>query len=642
MRGLFKVVKSFVKKQTIVCSLLVIFGVLVLAFVFSQKMSDDSSSIIATTSTQMSATTLATKIVEDQRLPEGLKWQTNLEDPVYASSKAKPGGTLNLAIASFPLTLRTIGPDSNTSFRSYILDNHWSLVDIHPNTRNIIPSLAVEWAFGEDQRSMFFKIHPKAQWSDGVSVTTDDFLFAVKLMQSPHILAPFYSDYFKQHIEKVVKYDEKTLGVFATKPYPNLEQYVSLTPRPKHFYKDEIPENFIKKYNWEIEPVTGPYLLTKVRKGKSFTFEKQKNWWASDLKYIKNRFNPERLLVKVVRDDAVNFELFKKGNFDTFEAMTSERWHLKCQGDEFSKGYIEKTTFYTDSPRSNRGFYLNTSDSMFKERQIRYAFAHAMHIDLAIKQIFRGDVYRLDKIFTGYGDYENKTIKARNYEIERVESIMKSLGWERDRNGIWAKNSQRFSVRVTYSHEIYTKYLSFLKEEAKKAGVEMILEFMDSSSAFKKVMERKHQSTFWAWSTSLIPSPWQTFHSDNAKPNTNNISNTSDQQLDEWIDTYRQTTDKAKHQDLAKQIAQRVHDLGDFVPSHYFPFVRACHWRWMRLPEGGAATLLSAQAVFDATSSTTGGLFWIDQDMKKATLDAKKKGEAFPSVIRIENQPKNP
>ena len=573
-----------------------------------------------------------------EKLPPDLKWQSNQKDPIYSSSKAKPGGTMHLSINTFPLTIRTIGPDSNIAFRAYLLDNNWPLIAIHPNTRNIIPLLAESWAFGKDKRSMFFKIHPQAKWSDGVPVTTDDFLFMIEMMKSKHIIDPFANDYLKKYIEKVVRYDKKTLGVFAVRPYANLEEYVNLRPRPKHFYNGKIPKDFVKKYNWKIKPVTGPYLMTKIRKGKGFTFEKQKNWWAQDLRYIKNRFNPKRLIVKVVRDEAVTYELFKKSKADVFEALTPERWHLKCQGEEFDKGYIEKTTYYTDSPRSNRGFYLNTANSLFQNNQIKYAYAHAMNIDLALQNVFRGDIYRLERVFTGYGLYENKSIKARKYDIKRVENIMKSIGWKRGRDGIWTKGQKRFSVKVTYSYPFYTDFLSFLKEEAKKAGVELILDFLDGATAFKKVKEKNHQATFWAWSVGLTPAPWQMFHSDNAKPNTNNISNTSDKKLDKLIDQYRDTSHKPKHIQLAKDIAQRIYELGDFIPSHYFPFVRSCHWRWMRLPKGGSATLLSTQAIFDPTSYDTGGLFWIDDQMKKETLAAKRKGHTFKPVNRVENK----
>lgn len=79
-------------------------------------------------------------------LPEGLVWETNDQDPQFASAKALPGGTFNMFVDSFPLTFRTVGPDSNGAFRSYILDNQLRLISFHPNTGNPIPSLATQWA----------------------------------------------------------------------------------------------------------------------------------------------------------------------------------------------------------------------------------------------------------------------------------------------------------------------------------------------------------------------------------------------------------------------------------------------------------------------------------------------------------------
>ena len=57
-------------------------------------------------------------------LPEDIQWLTNDNEPVYASPEAKKGGTLRLAIRSFPLTFRTVGPDSNAEFRGAILGNN--------------------------------------------------------------------------------------------------------------------------------------------------------------------------------------------------------------------------------------------------------------------------------------------------------------------------------------------------------------------------------------------------------------------------------------------------------------------------------------------------------------------------------------
>ena len=91
-------------------------------------------------------------------LPDGLKWQSNLSDPIFADPRAKPGGRYRTFVTTFPLTLRLVGPDSNGSFAGYMRANNLSLVGIHPNTLNPLPELATHWAFGDDGHSIYFRL----------------------------------------------------------------------------------------------------------------------------------------------------------------------------------------------------------------------------------------------------------------------------------------------------------------------------------------------------------------------------------------------------------------------------------------------------------------------------------------------------
>src|SRR2546423_11108483 len=52
-------------------------------------------------------------------LPQNIAWETNNDDPLIGSPKALRGGTLNLQIPSYPLTLRLMGPNSNDFFAAW-------------------------------------------------------------------------------------------------------------------------------------------------------------------------------------------------------------------------------------------------------------------------------------------------------------------------------------------------------------------------------------------------------------------------------------------------------------------------------------------------------------------------------------------
>lgn len=569
-----------------------------------------------------------------ETLPTDIEWQTNTADAVFASPDAVRGGSLHLALLSFPMTFRTVGPDSNGSFRSAILDNQLALIDIHPNTLNVIPQLATHWAYGKDKKTMYFKLNPNAKWSDGVPVTADDFVFTLEFMRSPHIVAPWYNDYYTQEIDRVIVYDDHTLAVVATKPGPDLYLKLGINPTPRHYY-GKLDKDFVAKYNWKIVPNTGAYQIEDFQMGKSIKFKRNRDWWAQDLPYFRNRFNVDRVIFTVVRDYNMQWEYFKKARFDVFGLTIPKYWYEKTKIDVFQKGYINRYWFYNDTPQSAMGLWLNQDREIFKDKRVRYAFAHAMNVEKVIQEVLRGDYERLEQGFMGYGPYTDNTIRARRFDIQKVESLMKEAGWARGPDGIWQKDGKRFSVEVTYSNEEHTPRLVVLKEEAKKAGVELNLQQLDPAAAFKKFLEKNFDVAWMGWSTSLRPQYWEHFHSINAhKPQTNNITNTDDPEMDRLIDAYRQSVDEKERMELSKQIQRKIQEIGCFVPTFMVPYVREAAWRWWRLPKPiGTKT---SGSLFDPFGSSNGGLFWYDKTLQDQTREAMKRGVTFDPVIVVD------
>ena len=568
------------------------------------------------------------------QLPEDIKWLTNNEDPVYAASEVEKGGTLNLSVLSFPLTFRTVGPDSNSSFRSAILDNQLSLINMHPNTENIIPELATHWAFDADKRTMYFKLNPAARWSDGTPVTAGDFGYTLEFMRSKHIVAPWYNDYYTKEIDEVVVYDDYTLAIRATQPKPDLHTRIGLSPLPRHFY-GELGEDFVRRYNWKIVPNTGPYQIQDFKKGRYIKFKRKKDWWAKDLKYFQNRFNVDRVTYNVVRDINVQWEYFKKARVDVFAVNFPNYWHDKTDIPIFHNGYAHKIWFFNDTPQPARGFWLNLDRELFKDPNVRFAFAHAMNIEKVIRTVLRNDYFRLEQASMGYGRYTNPNITARRFDLAKVDQYMRQSGWERGGDGIWEKNGQRFSVEVPYALDQHTPRLVVLKEEAKKAGVELRLQKLDASAEYKKVMEKRHDVAWTGWSTSLRPRYWEHYHSVNAhKPQTNNITNTDDPKLDQIIMTYRDSLDAEERIVLAHRIQEMLHELGVYVPTFMIPYTRQAFWRWWRLPEVPGTK--STENLFNPFGSTTGGLFWYDKRLHEETKKAMKKKTAFEPVTIVD------
>jgi len=563
-------------------------------------------------------------------MPGHIAWLTNDTDPVFASPDAEKGGLFRAALLSFPMTFRVVGPDSNGSFRSAILDNQLSLINIHPNTGNIIPELATHWAFGPDRKTMYFKLDRDARWSDGKPVTGWDYAYTLTFMRSEHIIAPWYNDYYTREIEQVMVYDDYTIGVKSTKAVPDLHLKLGISPIPEHFFHP-LTRDFTTDYNWAVVPNTGPYQISEFKKGRYIRFARKTDWWAKNRRYFRHRFNVDTVQYTVIRDFNLQWEYFKKGELDTFGLVQPKYWYDKSRTRVIENGYVHRIWFFNDLPRPSHGMWLNLDKPVFSERYRRLAFAHAMNIGKVIDQVLRGDYFRLAQPFFGYGDYTDITIAPRAYDVDKVQSLMTEQGWRRGDDGIWSLEGQRFSVTVTYGYEDHMPQLVVLKEEARKAGIELKLEKLDPSAMFKKFLEKQHDVAWMGWSTSLRPSYWQGWHSDNAhKPQTNNITNTDNPELDALIDQYRESLEEEERIRLSKAIQNKIHEVCAYVPTFMVPYVRSAFWRWLKLPESHGTRM--SDSLFDPFSSTTGGLFWIDPVRYADTVSAMKQGIRLPPV----------
>ncbi|UCA10387.1 extracellular solute-binding protein [Aeromonas enteropelogenes] len=575
-------------------------------------------------------------------LPADLTWESNNTDPVYGDPAAKRGGTFHTFMTSFPLTLRVYGPDSNGGFAGYVRETNLPLLGTHPLTGNPMPLLANEWAFGPDNKTLYFRINPKARWSDGKPVTADDWLFALKMLRSKEINDPWYNNYYSTQITDVTKFDDHTLAITSgsEKSRQDLLDSLPFTPVPSHAIK--LTANWVKEYNWKVLPVTGAYRIGEVKKGKSITLERVKDWWGDEERYFQHRFNPDRIEIKVLRDQNIAWQHFLRGDLDTFGLTMPNWWHDKTKVPEFEKGYIERTWFYNQTPQSPMGLYLNTADPLLRDLNVRLGIQYALNLDKMLTTLLRGDYQRLNSYGSGQGDFTNTEIKARPFDPKLAREYFAKAGFSKaGPNGILQDNKgQPLTLTITYTTAEHAQRLTLLREEAKKAGLNLELNLMDASAGFKSMLEKKHQSAWMAWSGGRYPAYWEFFHKVNAnKPQTNNIMNIDDDAISALVEQYDKEFDFAKKAALSRQIQQRLYELASFVPAYQVPYTREGAWRWIKLPKVPAtpkSELLYWPLDGGNSGYSYGGLLWIDEALKTETKAAIKRGQTFHPVMRID------
>ncbi len=574
-------------------------------------------------------------------LPRDLVWVDNMDLPDIGSPNAKKGGTVFGAIDAFPATLRTVGPDANGSFRNYLLDETTvSLAILHPNVRNkFVPGLAKQWSVDVKNKTVYIKLDPDARWSDGEKVTSDDFVFSFFFHQSSYIQQPWYNNWYGTKYTGIIKYDDHTLAIKVKDGKPDLDAMaLGVSPVPQHFYK-ELGKDYTQRYQWRFIPTTGAYVVKEedIKKGRSIALTRLKDWWAKDKKYFKNRYNVDRVELQVVNDTTKAFELFKKGELNGFNVTLAEYWYLKLPDTDpdVQKGYINKTVFYNDRPRPTYGLWINTAHPLLDNKDIRTGINYATNFELVIEKLFRGDYMRMRTTSDGYGEFSHPSMRARVFSVDKArESFAKAGFTQSGSDGILVNaQGQRLSFNVSTGYDHFKDMLAILKEEARKCGLELTIEILDGTTAWRKVQEKNHDIAFTAFGTfvEMYPRYWETWHSKNAgKPQTNNLCNLNVPAMDKLIDQYDASDDAELMKRLAHQMEEMIADEACFVPGFVMPFYRSAYWRWVQYPDD-----------FNVMTSETAGewwMSWIDEDIKRETLEARQSGRTFPPQVRVFDQ----
>ena len=591
-------------------------------------------------------------LVHASTLPQNLEWLSNNSEPLFASQEAVRGGTLRTFMASFPQTLRSVGPDANSGLRHYFMDGSPKLAQRHPNTGKWIPQLATDWAFDEDNRTLYFKLDPKATWSDGEKITADDYLFMLKYYRSKDIVDPWYNDFFSNSILNITKIDDYTIAVETAVKQSRDALMVLINmpsngfqPRPKHFFKggkdangDGMVDNFVRKYNFKSEPTAGPYYLDKVKKGKSVTFKHVgEQWWGYSNRYYQNRYNVDKVRITVIRDFDIALKHFEKGKLDYFDLVLPEYWHGKSDSQGFENGYIQKFWGFNQTTQGAGGLWMNTAQPLLDDVNLRKGIMHATDYDGMIKNIMRGDYTRKPHgLGFGHGEYDNPDNKAPKFDPQLAAEHFEKAGFDTiGPDGIRVnQQGQTLSLAITYGYNAWTPRIAFLKEQAKLAGLDFTLNLVDGSSAFKYILEKKHQLAFLNMGSGEIPSYWEYLHSDNAnKPQTNAHTNYSSPELDKLIEAYDAEFDQHKRYQLSYQIQSYVTEANIIVPGYMVPYSRAAHWRWVQYPENPMTK--QTESIFHPMDI---GNFWIDGDVKKETKNAIKSDKTYPSVSFVDDR----
>ncbi|MAG92446.1 MAG: hypothetical protein CMJ48_01665 [Planctomycetaceae bacterium] len=543
--------------------------------------------------------------------------------------RAEKGGAITTYIQDFPQNIRRMGKESNTWLNYTIMDLcYQGLLNLDPNTLEYIPMLASAWKISEDKQTFTFKINPKARWSDGKPVVAEDVVASWKIRMDETLLAPSNILTFGK-LEEPVAIAKDVVEVRAKeKNWRNFLYFSTMSILPAHEISKITGGEYLKKYNYKLTAVTGPYILKEedINKGKSVTLTRREDFWGLDQEWYTGLYNFNKIRFLVVKDHELAYEKVVKGELDFFLIRKAEWWAKTLpEVDPVKKNWLIRQKVFNSAPNGVAGYVMNMRNPPLDDIRVRKALQMLLDRETLIEKLAFNEYIPMNSSYPG-SPYENPDNEKIGYDPGAAKGLLAEAGWKKTGpDGVLLRDGKRLSLRLLWYSPLSEKYLTSFKESCKSVGVEIKLERTQPETLWKTLMERKFEMATMAWGALVFPNPETSLASSLAdKQNTNNLAGFKSERCDELFKQYDVAFSQEERVKIIQEVDKIVTAERTFVLHWYQPCQRILYWNKFGMPEYGLHKVLEWEDAFAS--------WWVDEDKRRALATARKNKKALPAV----------
>jgi microcin C transport system substrate-binding protein len=550
----------------------------------------------------------------------GEGWETNADYDLIGDPRAVKGGVFRDTMLEFPGTLRIYGPE--TTIFNYQLQTmvYESLLGLHPTTLSYVPGLATHWQISEDRRTYRFRLNPNARFADGQPVTADDvvasWLFVMdKGLQEPQIQSMLgVFDRPVAESKYIVRFESKELRWIN---FYNLSGFLPVLPAS--VLKGLDGARYLKEYNFRVIPGSGPYALADadVVKGQRVSVRRRPDYWAANERRSVGTSNFDEIRWIVIRDQALMFEQFKRGDLDFYYVNISREWIEEMNFPAVQRGLVQKRKVFTDAPSNIQGIALNARRAPLNDVRVRRALALLMNRQLLIERLFFNEYVPMNSYFPG-GVYANPNNPKNEYNPQEALKLLAEAGFgTRDAQGRLVRDGRPLTIEFLYGDKGSERWLTVYQDDLRKVGVTLNLRLVSFETLLQLRGEFNYDASSIGWVQGTFPDPRALYHSRFADvPNSFNVTGLKDSRVDKLLDAYDLEFDQQKRVALIREIDGILANEHIYVLEWDAPFERIAYWNKFGHPESYFSRIGSYR---DMTS-----LWWIDPEREQMLREAQR------------------
>ena len=328
-----------------------------------------------------------------------LKYPANFPYFDYVDPAAPKGGTISFRGTLASQTFDSLNPFILVGEPAQGIERIYDtlLVRAFDEADAVYGLLAEQIEYSDDRSSVVFTLREGAQFSDGVPVTAADVVFTINTLKADG--SPLYQINLKD-IAEVSALSERKVRIDFTEDASTrdlISEVGQIEILPMHYYETV---DFTRS---TLEPPigSGPYIVDGLDAGRSITYCRNPNYWASDLPVNVGKNNFDCYRYEYFTDTTAAFEALKAGVYLFHEEFFSAIWATGYDFPSLDKGWVQREVISDNRPSGAQGFWFNMRLPKFQDRRVREAVGMMFNFEWSNESLFYGLYARTDSFWEG-------------------------------------------------------------------------------------------------------------------------------------------------------------------------------------------------------------------------------------------------
>lgn len=456
------------------------------------------------------------------------------------------GGT---AVTDATLTIATTTDVVNYNpFVGNSRSDYWITNLMYPHLLSIgpdgekSPELAEKWGY-VDNTTGFYEIRSGIKWSDGKPLTAKDVAYSLNAVKRDKPAGTLYGQL--TNFASATAVSDTRVEIKLSAPDSTLIPEIGFWGNvvPQHVFEPAgSVANFANDGSNGGWVSAGPYVLTDVQRGQSYTMERVDNYPLVE----GGKPKAAKVVYRVYPD--VNTEILGLKNGDV-DVIANSLPPAQVKGLQGTQGItVEEVPGLGYSHMT-----YNMTHPALAKKEVRQALAYAVDYNAIRKVVLQDQAVSTGSspIMPVLKDFYDDSIKEYSYDPEESKKLLTGAGYKPD-------GSLRFRMIYSLQDPVTTQWATLVKDGAAKAGITIELQGLERNTYLAKTDAGDFD--IYAGNFAIMDDPATNMALTYLPGGVINYSYVDDPELSSLIEHARVTFERADQKPILQQAAKIVRD----------------------------------------------------------------------------------